>query len=775
MPQFSGTPEGGAAWRARRGDAKLRAMWFRPRRRCGVALWLAVLLIGTAVMACAQPVPAPKPPQPAASTVSTAELQRLVDTLNDPAARERLVTELKALIAAQRGAAETPQPQTPASVLEGLTQQINAITGEILAVAQVVVDAPRLIDWVRSQVGDGTARRFWLAVAKRLLIIFGVGIVADRIVHFLLSRPARRLGEARGTSVFGRLVLMVLAFAVEVLPAVAFAGAASFTVPFVHAHYGTAQVAKVVIGAIFWGRLVLAAARVALLSPSAVALYPLAGETREYLYIWVRRFTHWTVYGYAVASSTWWLGVPGAIYALLLRVTTLVLAVLAIVFVLQNRKTVADWLRGNHVEGGSWRIVRQRLAETWHVLAVIYVVGTFGVFVLDVQGGFLFLLRATLSTVVVLLAAALLVRGIERLAKRGFAVSPELKRHYPTLEARANRYLPVLYYVAACVIYSFGTLAILQAWGLDAFAWLDTEADRHATGSFVTVALVTVLALIAWEFFSSAIERYLNATDGNGTRVARSARARTLLPLLRTSVLVVMVVLVGLVALDQIGVNIAPLLAGAGVVGLAVGFGSQALVKDVINGLFILVEDTLSVGDVVDVGNNHAGVVEAISIRAIRLRDGAGAVHTVPFSEVTTVKNLTRDFAQVVADVRVSYREDTDRVIAVLRAVGDEMLKEPDIGPMLLGPMDVIGVDRLTESAVVIQVQFRTLPTRQWTVGREFNRRMKKAFDREGIEIPFPHHTIYFGADARGDAPPAHVRIEPAAAQPEAPVPEARP
>jgi small conductance mechanosensitive channel len=242
--------------------------------------------------------------------------------------------------------------------------------------------------------------------------------------------------------------------------------------------------------------------------------------------------------------------------------------------------------------------------------------------------------------------------------------------------------------------------------------------------------------------------------------LVRSPRTRTLLPLLRTTMMIVLAVMVVLIVLSQIGVDIAPLLAGAGIVGLAIGFGSQALVKDIITGLFMLIEDTLAVGDVVDVGGDHAGVVEAITVRTIRLRDGAGAVHTVPFSSVTSVKNQTRDYAYYVIDVRVAYREDTDAVIVVLKQVAEELKSDPAYGWLMLAPLEVIGVDRFEPSAVVISIRIKTSPAQQWTVGREFNRRMKKAFDAKGISMPSTHHTLYFGADPGDQASPIRVAVE---------------
>lgn len=386
------------------------------------------------------------------------------------------------------------------------------------------------------------------------------------------------------------------------------------------------------------------------------------------------------------------------------------------------------------------------------MLAIAYIVGIYFVYALQVQGGFIFVLRATLLSIAVLLIARLAVYLVKRASRRGFAIGADLKHKFPTLEARANRYLPVLTTLAATLIYAFAFLAILQAWGIDSFSWLGTDFGRRLTSGLVSIAVAVLVALVMWEFFSSAIERYLSATDGTGNLVSRSARARTLLPLLRTSVLVVLILLVSLIALSEIGVDIGPLLAGAGVVGIAIGFGSQALVKDVITGLFILIEDTLAVGDVVDVGKGHSGVVEAISIRTIRLRDNAGTLHAIPFSEVTSIVNLTRDYAYSVTNVAVSYRENVDRVSAVLQDVASDMMEDAAFRPFILEPLEIIGLDKMSELGMVIQVRLKTLPRKQWAVGREFNRRMKHAFDRHGIEMPYAIKPGYLSEVAEAEA-----------------------
>ncbi|HEY2111113.1 MAG TPA: mechanosensitive ion channel domain-containing protein, partial [Dongiaceae bacterium] len=221
-----------------------------------------------------------------------------------------------------------------------------------------------------------------------------------------------------------------------------------------------------------------------------------------------------------------------------------------------------------------------------------------------------------------------------------------------------------------------------------------------------------------------------------------SSRARTLLPLVRNALLIVISLLAGLTILSELGVNIAPLLAGAGVVGLAVGFGAQTLVKDVITGAFILFEDTVNVGDVIMV-NSISGTVEGMSIRTLKIRAGDGTLHSIPFGTVTTVSNQSRDFGYYTIDVAVDYREDTDTVIAALRQVFDDLIRDPAYRRDIMGGLEIQGVDRFTDNAVHIVAGIRTRALRQAPVGREFNRRMKIKFDELGIRFSPPPRLAY--------------------------------
>lgn len=279
----------------------------------------------------------------------------------------------------------------------------------------------------------------------------------------------------------------------------------------------------------------------------------------------------------------------------------------------------------------------------------------------------------------------------------------------------------------------FAFLMVLQVWGVHSLRWVNSQTGIRVIGTLIAVGLVLLAALVVWEAFSMALERY---TERLVARGSSGARARTLLPLFRTTTFIVLAALVGLVVLTQIGINITPLLAGAGVIGLAVGFGSQKLVQDFINGVFILIEDTIAVGDTVDLGGGHVGVVEGISIRTIRLRDGNGTIHTIPFSEVKTVNNMTRDFSKSVFEIEVSYRENIERVIAAIREVGEAVAKEKVFASTVVEPFTVIGVDKVKGSGVVVLAQITTLPGKQWDITRAFNRALKIKFDELGIEMP---------------------------------------
>jgi small conductance mechanosensitive channel len=235
-------------------------------------------------------------------------------------------------------------------------------------------------------------------------------------------------------------------------------------------------------------------------------------------------------------------------------------------------------------------------------------------------------------------------------------------------------------------------------------------------------------------------------------------RANTLGSLLRYVLAVAIVVTAFIMVLGELGIQIGPVLAAAGVVGIALGFGSQQLVQDIISGFFILLDDAIRVGDVVKTAGKD-GLVERVNLRMTVLRDFSGNVHYIRNGQIDVVTNMTKDYSRYVFDIGVAYREDVDEVSEVIKQVDEELRKDSVYGPDILEPIEVFGLDQFADSALIIKARIKTKPIKQWNVAREFNRRLKKAFDEKSIEIPFPHVTLYAGEDKRGMAPPLRVAV----------------
>ncbi|WP_324780347.1 mechanosensitive ion channel family protein [Thiobacillus sedimenti] len=281
--------------------------------------------------------------------------------------------------------------------------------------------------------------------------------------------------------------------------------------------------------------------------------------------------------------------------------------------------------------------------------------------------------------------------------------------------------------------------------------YLGESLDAVTTALHVLVILaLTWFALIVARRAIARLRRRLERDLDDPERIKR---LDTLGRVFRYVATVAITLVGGMLVLSEIGISIAPILATAGVLGIAVGFGAQSLVKDYFNGLFLLLEDQVRQGDVVEVAGK-GGLVEEMTLRYIRLRDYEGSVHYVPNGTITGVTNRSRAFAFAVIDVGVAYREDVDEVFAVMREVAAELRADPELAAKIVDDLEIAGIEQLGESAVVIRCRFKVMPLEQWGVRRAYLHRLKKAFDVAGIEIPFPHLTVYPGQNKDGSAPP---------------------
>jgi small conductance mechanosensitive channel len=277
---------------------------------------------------------------------------------------------------------------------------------------------------------------------------------------------------------------------------------------------------------------------------------------------------------------------------------------------------------------------------------------------------------------------------------------------------------------------------------------LGTAAAAAQSG--IRIAAMLLAGYISIRFLRLVLRRLETVLVAAGEKAepvvgATRKRVTTLTRLLLTLGIGAVWVVVGVMCLDQVGLDVTPILAGAGIFGLAVGFGAQNLVRDVISGFFLVLENQVRVGDVAVV-NGTGGLVEAITFRTIVLRDLAGVVHVIPNGTITTLANMTKGWSGYVIDVGVAYKEDTDRVVEIMTEVAEELRQDPRFAPLILEPIEIFGVDDFKESEVTIKARLKTVPIQQWAVGREYRRRLKKAFDASGIEIPFPHRSLYMGS-----------------------------
>lgn len=724
--------------------------------RCAIAVYLLLIVsVGVASVSQGAEQIAAAPEAPGSDRpVSTEELKDLVSTLENDEGRQALVRQLRALIAARTHMTEDDSEPPGGALLAFASEISERIGSRAVEAASVVLDMPQALARSWSKLKQMQVSAAWAVDIGKGAAIFALGLVFQWVTRRIVRRPQARLSAWPVSGAGQRIALLLLHTLLDLAPIVVFGAAAFLALPVATLPRGVRLAALAMINAHILTSLVTAAARF-VLAPraSSLRLLRMGDEAANYGYLWLCRLSAVGIYGYMLASSSPYLGVPRGVDRVAIHLIGLVVAVMIAMFILQNRATATAWLRGPDRPAGAspsaWVRIRGWLASGWHVLALIYLFATYIVWASNVSGGFRFLVRGTVLTVVILIAARLVSAGVQILINRGFALSDETKSRFPLLETRANRYTSVFHMTVRIVIYGVAALAVLQAWNVDSLSVLVSDLGKQALSSLFTIGVVFLVAFLVWEGANAALD-YQIAKAGSA---ARQAKLRTALPILRRILMIALAVMVVLSVLSQLGINIAPLLAGAGVVGIAVGLGAQNLAKDVLKGLSILMEDSIAVGDVVSLGG-RTGIVEDLSVGNIRLRDLSGVVYIIPFSEVTTVVNMTKDFSYAVIEASVSYREDIDRVTDALTEIGAALRADPVVGPDILEPLEVFGVERLAESAVVIRARMKTKPIKQWGVERAFRRRMKMRFEELGIEIPIQQHMVHIAGSLAAALPP---------------------
>ncbi|WP_068087234.1 mechanosensitive ion channel domain-containing protein [Polycladidibacter stylochi] len=424
------------------------------------------------------------------------------------------------------------------------------------------------------------------------------------------------------------------------------------------------------------------------------------------------------------------------------RITcVLITLVYLVVTILRSRERVQQSIRtyaAQSITTTFSRTLMKILGTLWHWVALAYVLGLFIVWIKQpYEAAAIIGVQSVLSLVVILISSIAIV-SLNAIGRRGIRLSADISRALPALEGHLNRLLPIALTFARGAVALAGLLGLLEIWGLvSAFAWMATEEGSGFTGAIISALLIIVLGLGAWVVAMSWVDLSINEARASGV----TARKRTLYKLFSNAFSILLVVIIVLMVLSELGVEIAPLIAGAGVLGLAVSFGSQKLVQDVINGAFIQLENAMNEGDFVTVAG-ISGTVERLNLRSVRLRDLSGTTHIIPFSAVDSVSNAMKDFAYHVAVIGVSYDTDIDLAKKGMHEAFTRLVASGEAGAVI-GELEMQGIISFGASSVDLRARIKTVPGSQWAIGRAYNEKLKQVFDEWGIEIPFPQVTYH--------------------------------
>jgi small-conductance mechanosensitive channel len=783
------------------------------RAPIGLLLALLLLLGGACPVMAADATRAPP-------ALTSGQAQQLLDVLQDPAKRNLLVTTLQtmeklvpvsAVTAAKPAVAPAPiqAPEKPAALLANslgadLLDQASGVTAETGAMlsrtAREITDFPALGAWVVTLLRDPGNRRLAAQAMIPLAVIFAIGLLLEVFVVQMSRRFYAYLGGSKahaaaeekepeaplpppevppadadavsdvvpppgrirlrvGWLLLQRLPFILLALGVDLLGPAVFGVVAFLLLATPLGGGPTMRIMFVsVIGLYLRARLVYCLARALIASPAfRLRLLHIPDRGAAFIRRWVRRIVAVIVCGYVLATLALFLGMSPVLEIGFLHMLGLAVHLLMVWAILACRKPVARWIAGRPGGRTNWAKLRRHYAPFWHIHAVILVIAVWFIFATSSYSGHGRPIHFVVSTLGILIIARIvwvvLLGGLDR-------VFPNETGAGNAVKLRAAHYhRPVRLAVQVCILVGI-VLALCQAWGLGTLAWLvHDRLGSRLVDTIFNLVVTLMVAVVLWEVLNLALQSQLDRLTDQGNFV-RAARLRTVLPLLRNALMIVLIILIVLTALSQIGVNVAPLLAGASIFGVALGFGSQKLVQDFITGIFLLLENAMQVGDSVTAAG-LSGTVEHLSIRTLRLRAGDGSVHLIPFSAVSTVTNSNRGLGNAAVSVTLDWEEDTDRVGAMLSRIAVEMRGEEAFASGMLSDLQLWGVNAVDGMTATLAGQIVCTDGARWAVQREFNRRVKLSFQKEGIRM-LPSVTV------TGFRHPLDVRIEQSAAPPPA-------
>jgi len=635
--------------------------------------------------------------------------------------------------------------------------------------------------------GQGASRLLWMILG--ILALIAGGIAVEILIRRLTSNARHRIKSAQPKKIlemfkflaqrtlWDLLYLAVFTFAIYLL-----------FLNFYPTGGPIVQLAINYLPVILIVRLVAIGLK-CILSPAAsqLRLVPLKDNEAAFLF---RGFVLLVIIGPAEATTCWLLlelGVPENVFLLLYNCMILSLFIILAAMIWMSRQRVARAILGESssstVDASSFR---RKIAKSWHILAIVYALTMILFWVSNLLTEGKDLIFPLMMTFLAFPIGFAIGAAGDKLLRIAFGLEDAFpvklpatqtldKRPGPTKEIPLKdpstskrrslaRHYPLAHKILTITIIVFIFFWINKLWGVD------ITIGRAVSKAAISIFMSLLIAYVLWEFAKGIIDRRLRETqplDEDGLedieQGSGGTRAGTLLALLRKTVLAFLIVIVGLIVLSSLDVNIAPLLAGAGIVGLAIGFGAQTLVRDIVSGIFFLIDDAFRVGDYIETAGQK-GMVEHISLRSLRLRHPRGMIHTIPFGDMGTITNFSRDYIITKLDFRVRYDTDIDKVRKIIKKIFKQISQNEELASKLLGKIKSQGVRRLEDSAMMMRVKFKTPPGQQFVIQREVFKLMQEAFKKNNIEFAHRNVTVYLPQEGTEPAPVPDKNLTKAAA-----------
>jgi len=734
-----------------------------------------IAIIAIAGMAQAQKMPKSKPPKAEVKSEEAAvpaqpqspeQVDAFMGSLTDEQARKELTQVLK------RQAAAKAAPDEGGLVIKGrdtglglifyrMAENASALMKKLSGtLTEAEADSDQLGDAWRKLTGGKGIGRFFLT----LLALLGI-LAAGLLLRWILFRSTRDIRERLFTSVrlgrlefFGR-VLSRLILEIAGIAVFAVTTFLLFVLFFQKGDLGYGFVSVYLIMS-YYLLLIMVAAKV-IFSPDAPALrlFPMKDPDAAFLYRWMLYITAGAA---VITGASVVLGEIEAnkpLYLTFFSLSGAYVTIALIVMIWQSRQRIAETILPATAETGKGG-PRAAFARYWHFLASAYVLCMGVYWVSDaLLGGKVTIINLILSLFVIPIFIGLDQWGL-RLLKMASGEMTEIAdlsgdqvREVPPLgeQNKIKHYAPLIRKLYRLVLVAFLFFLVLRLWGVD------LAVGRIFTSHVLSIVVTLLLGFIAWEFVKARIDSRLRqempiaSDDMEEFSGAGGSRAGTLLVLLRKFVLTVLFVIVSLIVLSSIGVNIGPLIAGAGVIGLAIGFGAQTLVRDIIAGVFFLIDDSFRVGDYVE-STGVKGMVEQISLRSVKLRHPRGMVYTVPFGNLKSITNFSRDYTITKLDFRVRFDTDLEQVRKVIKKINKQLRKDEAANRVMLDDLKSQGVKEFDDSAMIVRVKFKTLPGEQFVIRKEVYRMIQEEFRASGIEFAHRNVTVYMPPEPRDRA-----------------------